>query len=273
MALDFGSLAVSGPALLLGFPPPEQDVRPLDAARVAAIFEHGVLRAPVFKGPPGPGEKASERSASSPEQAPPPHIRALLDVAARHFLSAGYEGASLLEIGAEARVGRGTLYRHFGSKAGLFAAVLRDLAVAVANEARVPSLPGSVTGDDAAVESLTAFVAAAQDHLGGERSLALHRAAVAAAPRDPALAMAVYDIVRAAWVAPLADWLERVVRVTASRWLAEALLVLALRGNRLLVTGRELDGAAAAAHARRMARLFVMGYAVALVAEAVNIAQ
>ena len=39
-------------------------------------------------------------------------------------------GGASLALGAQAQVGRGTLYRHFGSKEGLFAATLRDLAKA-----------------------------------------------------------------------------------------------------------------------------------------------
>lgn len=273
LALDFGSLAVGGPALLLGFPPLAVAERDRHAARVAALFGEGVLawREGVVR---DGAVVSSPAAASAPAPAKAaPHIRALLDVAARHFLTVGYEGASLLEIGSEARVGRGTLYRHFSSKAGLFAAVMDDLAAQVAAAARVPQLPAPGAGEAALIEGLAGFVTAALETLGGERSLALHRAAMAAAPRDPALARAVHDAVRAPWRAELEPWLAALVGPDQAGWAAGALLVLALQGNRLVIAGRVLTASEATAHARRMARLFLLGYARAMAAESIDGAQ
>jgi AcrR family transcriptional regulator len=271
LALDFGSLAVEGPALPLGFPPPGPARRAVIAARVAALFGEGVLHAAALR---GPREEESVPPSAAPVPAAAPHIRALLDVAARHFLDHGYAGASLLEIGAEAKVGRGTLYRHFASKAGLFAAMLRDLAAQVAAAARVPALPAPDTADaEAQVAALAAFAAAAIEALGSDRSLALHRAAIAAAALDPALSREVHDTVRAPWLDPLAAWLAATAGVAAPRWLAQALLVLALKGTRLFATGRGMTPGEGPRHARRIARLFLHGYAAALAAEAPNRAQ
>lgn len=278
LALDFGSLAVGGPALLLGFPPLAVAERDRHAARVAALFGEGVLAWRGRTAPDGavaspqPAPQSAPTPAASPANVAP-HIRALLDVAARHFLSVGFEGASLLEIGSQARVGRGTLYRHFSSKAGLFAAVMDDLAGAVAAAARVPQLPAPGAGEAALIEGLAGFVTAALETLGGERSLALHRAAMAAAPRDPALARAVHDAVRAPWRAELEPWLAALVGPDQAGWAAGALLVLALQGNRLVIAGRVLTASEATAHARRMARLFLLGYARAMAAESIDGAQ
>lgn len=262
LALDFGSLAVAGPALLLGFPQPDASDRAVLATRTAALFAEGVLGAADLKGAIQP-EPEAELSATALQ--PAPHIRALLDVAARHFLEQGYEGVSLLDIGAEARVGRGTLYRHFGSKAGLFSAVLRDLAAQLAAMAQPPVPIGpALIGSDYLQEQLAAFAASAMTTLGSPLSLALHRAAMGAALRDPALAREVHDTVREPWIAPLALWLGQEVGVAAPRWLANALLVIALQGNRLFSTGRSLPSSETPARAERVAKLFLHGFAATL---------
>ena len=49
----------------------------------------------------------------------------LLTAAARHFGAKGYEGTAVRELLREAGVGPTVLYYHFGSKQGLYAAVLR----------------------------------------------------------------------------------------------------------------------------------------------------
>ncbi|OYX94036.1 MAG: TetR family transcriptional regulator, partial [Novosphingobium sp. 35-62-5] len=118
-ALDFGSLAVEGSTLLMGFDPPPPERRTALAARVAALFGQGVLAMPAT---PALLDPEPEHTAG-PAPTRAPHLRRLIDIAAQHFLSDGFEAASLGVIGAEAKVGRGTLYRHFAHKAGLFDAV------------------------------------------------------------------------------------------------------------------------------------------------------
>src|SRR2546422_3598927 len=49
---------------------------------------------------------------------------AILDAAERHFLGRGYEDARVDEIAADADVAVGSIYNHFGSKEGLYAALL-----------------------------------------------------------------------------------------------------------------------------------------------------
>lgn len=251
-ALDFGSLSVEGSALLMGFAPPSGARRTVLAAKVAALFEHGVMGMPAGTAmPERPDQPASIPAGGQEYQ---PHLRRLLDVAAGHFLRDGFEAASLGEIGAEAKVGRGTLYRHFESKAGLFEAVLRNLAAQVATTAQPPGL-----ADSAAAADLAEYLARATAHLTGPGSVALHRVAISASRRSPALARLVHDTVRAPWVAPLSDWVARMSGHSDADWLARQGLVLAMQGNRAIAAGSGPTGDALARHALRAAKLFLNG--------------
>src|SRR5437016_10813584 len=51
-------------------------------------------------------------------------IAAILDAAERHFLDRSFESARVDEIAADADVAVGSIYNHFGSKEGLYAALL-----------------------------------------------------------------------------------------------------------------------------------------------------
>jgi AcrR family transcriptional regulator len=51
----------------------------------------------------------------------------LIGVARKHFTDHGYVESSLEEIATEAKLTRGALYHHFGSKKGLFQAVLESI--------------------------------------------------------------------------------------------------------------------------------------------------
>lgn len=54
-------------------------------------------------------------------------IVTLLAVARKHFTEHGYAESSMEEVAAEAKLTRGALYHHFGSKKGLFQAVLESV--------------------------------------------------------------------------------------------------------------------------------------------------
>ncbi|MFM2370488.1 MAG: hypothetical protein RIS85_210 [Pseudomonadota bacterium] len=248
-ALDFGSLAVEGPTLLMGFAAPDDERRGHLARRVAQLFDHGVLAiptAPVIIDPPlGDGPE--------PAKPLPAHLRRLLDVAATHFLAQGFEVVSLADIGAEARVGRGTLYRHFASKAGLFDAVLRDLVAQVVAQAAVPPLR-----DDGWLEDVSRFLAGATANLTGALSIALHRVAISTSRRDPALARMVHEDLRRPWITPLAGWISARTGQADATWLARQAIVLAIQGNRAIAAGR---GPEPESHARRAAMLFLHGHA------------
>lgn len=59
-------------------------------------------------------------------------MQALIQIAREHFTARGYAQAAAEEIVAEAGLTRGALYHHFGSKEGLFAAVMLNVAAGLA---------------------------------------------------------------------------------------------------------------------------------------------
>ena len=253
-ALDFGSLAVEGSVLLMGFDSPAPDRRAAIAGRVAGLFEKGIFG--MAMEPTMMDEAPAAVSISHAPLAQPPHLRRLLDTASLHFLRDGYEIASLSAIGAEAKVGRGTLYRHFGHKAGLFDAVLRDLAAQLARDAVPPAL-----APHEGVEAVAGYFSSATVHLTGPASIALHRAVITASRRAPELARKVHDMVREPWIGPLATWISQATKHPDTRWLARQGIVLAMHGNRAIAAGHGPAPAARPNHALRTARLFLNGLA------------
>lgn len=102
---------------------------------------------------------------------PPPKERAdaarnraaVLEAAARLFAEQGVEAVSMDQVAAAAGVGKGTLFRRFGDKSGLAAALL-DARERVLQEAVLHGPPPLGPGA-AADERLTAFVDAYFDYL------------------------------------------------------------------------------------------------------------
>ncbi|MEU1665527.1 helix-turn-helix domain-containing protein [Streptomyces sparsogenes] len=88
---------------------------------------------------------------------------AVLDAAARLFAEHGVEAVSMDQVAAAAGVGKGTLYRRFGDKSGLAAALL-DARERVLQEAILHGPPPLGPGA-AAEERLTAFINAYVDYL------------------------------------------------------------------------------------------------------------
>ena len=235
-AVDFGSLAVEGPRHLMGWPDLSAQDRDALAVRIANFFLHG---APTGTAAPSPPLAVLTEAAAPDER--PEHIRTLLNTAERHFLARGYLKASLDEIGEEARVGRGTLYRHFGAKAGLFDAAMRAMAQRIAHENPPPAIMG-----DAARTALPPFLMRAATALTGPGSIALHRAAIEESKRTPDLARDIYDIIRRPWTNALAVWLGMHLRLDAddADWCAMQTITLATLGNRPFTTGTVMDAQA-----------------------------
>ncbi|MFG1948170.1 TetR/AcrR family transcriptional regulator [Nonomuraea sp. NPDC048826] len=102
---------------------------------------------------------------------PPPAERAdaarnraaVLEAAARLFTEHGVDAVTMDQVAAAAGVGKGTLFRRFGDKSGLAAALL-DARERVLQEAILHGPPPLGTGA-AAGERLTAFVDAYLDYL------------------------------------------------------------------------------------------------------------
>ncbi|RKN62893.1 TetR/AcrR family transcriptional regulator [Paenibacillus ginsengarvi] len=84
----------------------------------------------------------------------------LLEVARKHFTERGYADSSMEEIVAEANLTRGALYHHFGSKKGLFQAVLESVQAEIGERVEAEA----IQSDDAweqLIAGCRAFVAAA----------------------------------------------------------------------------------------------------------------
>ena len=97
--------------------------------------------------------------------APPPeradaarNRRRVLDAAAALFAERGVEAVSMDDVVAAAGVGKGTLYRRFGDKSGLAAALLDDRERAL--QAAILTGPPPLGPDAPPRERLAAFVAA-----------------------------------------------------------------------------------------------------------------
>ena len=72
---------------------------------------------------------------------------AIFRAAAREFAERGYEAAGTDRIAARARVNKAMLYYHFGSKAGLYGEVLRDMFEAVARRLAAETTPDADPAD------------------------------------------------------------------------------------------------------------------------------
>jgi TetR/AcrR family transcriptional repressor of mexJK operon len=88
--------------------------------------------------PPVPDPKPQRGRPRDPER-----CRRILEAAQRHFDEHGLERASVDAIAADAGVSKMTVYSNFGSKDGLFQAVVRDRTVAV-----VADVPGAALDPD-----------------------------------------------------------------------------------------------------------------------------
>ncbi len=283
-AADLGAMTVEGARHMMGWPWLEGVERAAHIAAVVRLFLHGCMAG-------GDSKEASERSAltvqpgneradSTPAlpPAPPPranHIAALMNVAQAHFDAHGYRGASLDTIGAEARVGRGTLYRHFDGKAGLFEAVLLDGARQIAADAAA-LVPTPAIGNPPAVV-LAGFARAAWDTLNSERALALYRTIIAESRRVPRLARQVYAISQLELMLPLTEYLTAAaadgqLRIDDADWHARQFLSLATEGNRPLSRIIPPDRKTRERTGRRAVATFLHGFAAALEPEIPNAA-
>lgn len=259
-AVDFGSLAVEGPRHLMGWPDLSAHDRDALAARIARFFLYG---APKDSAAPHAPLSVAADVAAREER--PDHIRNLLNTAERHFLARGYLKASLDEIGEEARVGRGTLYRHFGAKAGLFDAAMRAMAQRIAHD----NPPPAISGDDPRV-ALPQFLERAAAVLTGADSIALHRAAIEESKRVPDLARDIYEMIRRPWIDALAAGLSAHGRINAddAQWCAMQTITLATLGNRPFTTGTVMNADARRDAAQRATAILCGGFLAALREEA-----
>lgn len=118
-------------------------------------------------------------SAPKPEPKPqrgrprdPERCKRILEAARQHFNEHGLERASVDAIAADAGVSKMTVYSNFGSKEGLFQAVVRDRTAAVVAEAPGAEVLDPARPEEALLAVGARFLALARgDALGAMRAV------------------------------------------------------------------------------------------------------
>lgn len=131
------------------------------------------------------------------------------------FLRSGYGASTLDELAAAAQVTKRTLYAYYGDKAGLFAAMVTDLAAAVSLDA---------ASDHDTLETLAARIVS---RVHSDELVGLHQLVIAESTRFPELALILHRSGDARHIARLREHL-RAERGLASEPLAEPLFSLLL---------------------------------------------
>jgi TetR/AcrR family transcriptional regulator, mexJK operon transcriptional repressor len=139
----------------------------------------------------------------------------ILTAALGVFLRSGYGASTVDELAAAAQVTKRTLYVYYGDKAGLFAAMVSELAAAVSLDA---------ASDDDTLETLAARIVG---RVHSDELVGLHRLVIAESARFPELALILHSSGDARHIARLAEHL-RAERGAASEPLAEPLFSLLL---------------------------------------------
>ncbi|MCW2891193.1 MAG: TetR/AcrR family transcriptional regulator [Actinomycetia bacterium] len=163
----------------------------------------------------------------------------ILTAALGVFLRTGYGASTLDELAAAAQVTKRTLYAYYGDKAGVFAAMVRDLAAAVSLDA---------ASDRDTLETLAARIVS---RVHSDELVGLHQLVIAESTRFPELALILHSSGDARHIARLAEHI-RAERGPAGEPLAEPLFSLLLgerHRRRLLGIDPPPTPAQAAAHA------------------------
>lgn len=129
----------------------------------------------------------------------------LLDTAIAVFLEQGYAGASVDRIVQRAGGSKATLYRHFSSKADLFAAIIQELVAQMTAPIEHPTIDDI----DNLPATLGAFARTYLDVLLEPRSLALYRMVMAEGGRFPDLGRVFFDKGPGRVATQLADYLRQ----------------------------------------------------------------
>ena len=131
------------------------------------------------------------------------------------FLRSGYGASTVDELAAAAQVTKRTLYAYYGDKAGLFAAMVTQLAATVSLDA---------TSDDDTLEVLAARIVS---RIHSDELVGLHRLVIAESNRFPELARVLHSQGDARHISRLAEHI-RAERGSAYEILAEPLFSLLL---------------------------------------------
>jgi len=186
-------------------------------------------------------------------------LQRLVAVARKKFFAAGYSDSSLDDIGAAAKVGRGTLYRWFGGKEQLFKVAMLHAAAEVAAAKLPDPKPGAELD-----ESLAAVAMAVSGALMSRTGTQLYRTAIAEAEQYPALARGIYALTRiraTMLVTQLLGSSAAGAGLTQEQlnWVARQFLTLCTDGNRYLSIDTKLTAANRRVLARRAVTLFLHG--------------
>ena len=209
-----------------------------------------------------PGVKAVGRVQTTAEKR-----AAVLEAAAKVFLSGGYLGASMDEIADLAGVSKQTVYTYFSNKEALFAA----MASALSNEAsdRVQNSVAEFGEDDDLEGYLVGYAVRQLEVVLTPRILQLRRLVIGEVGRFPELGAALYSGGPGRAIASLAATFERLadrgalsvhdplLAATQFNW-----LIMSAPLNRAMLLG---DGAIPSSkelreHAREGVRMFLAAY-------------
>lgn len=131
---------------------------------------------------------------------------AIIEAATEVFMELGYAGASVDRIVQRAGGSKGTIYRHFGSKADLFAEIITAL-VARMTAPIEHQAPGPAEAAPGVAATLAQFGQTYLEVLVQPRSLALYRMVMAEGANFPDLAQVFYARGPGQVAAQLADYL------------------------------------------------------------------
>ncbi|TXG96603.1 MAG: TetR/AcrR family transcriptional regulator [Rhodocyclaceae bacterium] len=262
LATRLGAMGVEGTRYFLGYPLPRKAPRTAQAWLAAKVFADGVGTegisgagvpdgydpqppfVAVLSGPPG---KAQMRL-------PPERFAALCDAAIDEFLAHGFAGASLEPITTAAGIGRATIYRQFGGKAGLFAYVV---AREIAAQWRDIAIPDGETPFD----RMEALCRQVLDFHLMPRSLSMHYLLVQESDLFPELARTFYDMQVDRAGRPFAGILREAGMPTPGPALLRIFFTLASYGVRYVVSLRPVTTAEREMVSRQAASIILRGMA------------
>ncbi len=274
-AAQAGVLAVEGVRYHMGFRPPAIDDLPDDVSAIADLYQNGFLRRSAQAWPEflpdaatAPDEKTLNIHADIKSyfddvadlRLAEDDLQRLVGVARGMFFASGYRDSSLDEIGPAARIGRGTLYRWFGGKEGLFKVAMLHAAAEIGARKLVQPKPGAPI--EATLRDLALFVSGG---LCGRVGTQLYRTVIAEADHDPALARTIYQLTRNRVASALAAVLTatdagRGMTPGQLYWTAMQFITLATDGNRYLSLDTKLSLDQRKALAGRTAATFLYGH-------------
>jgi TetR/AcrR family transcriptional repressor of mexJK operon len=187
-------------------------------------------------------------------------LQRLVSVARKSFFAYGYRDSSLDEIGPAARVGRGTLYRWFGDKEGLFKIAMLHAAAEI-GALKMPARKDGHPIEHSLVNLAMAISAALVSPIG----TGLYRTVIAEADQYPDLARTVYQMTRARMTAALACVFAqteagRALTPGQNLWAAMQFITLATDGNRYLSLNTRLSVTERRELAERAVHAFLYGH-------------